>query len=61
MSDRRPDITSWDEFIRETKMLPDGREPKFNITSPLEQHLFGVADKHGVMDQVLNEDFNEDY
>lgn len=51
---RRPTIRTFDDFVEESEMLPDGREPDICITDPLEQFFFDVADKHGIIDRLID-------
>lgn len=53
---RRSTIRNFDDFVEEAKMLPDGHEPDINITNPLELRLMEIADKHGILDQILDPD-----
>jgi hypothetical protein len=53
-------IRGYDSFVREAGMMPDlSRRPTFAINDPLEMHFMNVADKHGVLDAIL--DGEEDY
>lgn len=54
MKNKRPAIKTFDDFEKELGMLPDGREPDFNIANPIEMHFFQVADKHGVIDEMID-------
>lgn len=65
---RKPVIRNLDDFISEAKMLPALEERVFAVTDPLEAHFMRVADKHGVLDQILDQYngngdayFDEDY
>lgn len=53
---KRVTIRTFDDFVEETKMMPNGTPVDFNVTSPLEQYFFDAADKHGVIDQLLDGD-----
>jgi len=47
-------IHSFDDFVQEAAKLPDlSRAPIFHL-DPLEAHFFSVADKHGVIDEILD-------
>lgn len=48
-------VEDFDSFVREASMLPDMTPTRFNITDPLEMHFMSVADKHGVIDRMLDE------
>lgn len=52
----RPTIRNFTDFVEEAGMLPDGREPDINITNSLERWFVNVADKHGVLDEILDGD-----
>lgn len=53
-------VEDFDSFVREAGMLPDlSRRTRFNITDPLEMHFMNVADKHGILDRIL--DGEDDY
>lgn len=53
-------VAGFDSFVREAGMLPDLSRPvRFAINDPLERHFMEVADKHGVLDQILDEDYDE--
>lgn len=58
---RRPAIRNFDDFVEESKMLSDGNEPEFAITNPLELHFMHVADKHGVIDEICDEAFYDNF
>lgn len=50
-----------DDFIDETKMLPDlNRKLTFNL-DPLESYFFDVAEKHGVFDNMDDEYYESEY
>lgn len=51
---RRTVIKNFDDFVEEAKMLPAFEEPQFAINNPLEQYFMDVADKHGVLDEILD-------
>lgn len=53
---RRLDIHTFDDFVEEAKMLPDGNEPRMSVTDPLELYFFEVADKHGIIDAILDDE-----
>lgn len=55
MKTRRPVIRTFDDFVEECQMLPDKREPQFQVTDPLEQHFFEQAEKHGIIDRLIDE------
>jgi hypothetical protein len=45
-------INSVDDYIQETKMLPDlNRNLVFNL-NPMEEYFMGVAEKHGMFDNM---------
>lgn len=47
-------VRNFDDFHQETKMLPDlSRQPIFHVDSPIEQYFMDVADKHGVLDEMI--------
>ena len=52
-------VAGFDSFVREAGLLPDGRPTRFAINDPLERHFMEVADKHGVIDRILDEDYDE--
>lgn len=53
-------INTFNDFVEESKKLPDlNRKLNFNL-SPLDQHFFDVADKHGVIDQMLDDEYDMD-
>ena len=53
---KRNVIRNFDDFMEEAKMLPDFNDPPvFAISNPLEQHFMNVADKHGVLDEILQD------
>jgi len=55
-------VEDFDSFVREAGMLPDlSRRPIFNITSPLEMHFMNVADKHGILDSIIDGDEDDFY
>ena len=48
-------VEDFDSFVRESGMLPDlGRRTVFAINDPLEMHFMNVADKHGILDAVID-------
>ena len=51
-------IEDFDSFVREAAMLPSLRPRRFNVSNPLEMYFMEVADKHGVIDEILN---NEEF
>ena len=54
-------INTMDDFIDETKMLPDlNRKLTFNL-DPLESYFFDVAEKHGVFDNMDDEYYESEY
>jgi len=54
-------INSVDDFIEETKLLPDlNRRLVFNL-DPIDEYFMGVAEKHGVFDNINEEEFYNDY
>ena len=55
----RVTIRTFDDFVAEAGMLPDGTPVDFAVTDPLEQYFFGVADKHGIIDEILLDDYEE--
>jgi len=53
-------IRTFDDFTQEAAMLPDMlRETSISVTNPLERALFDVADKHGVLDQMLSDQLDD--
>jgi hypothetical protein len=49
-------INSVDDFIDEIKMMPDlNRRLVFNL-DPVDEYFMGVAEKHGVFDNINEED-----
>lgn len=56
---QRPSIKNFDDFVEECGMLPDGKEPDFAITNPLEMHFMRVAYKHGIIDAMIDEQWDE--
>jgi hypothetical protein len=55
-------VEDFDSFVREAGMLPgNASRVRFAINDPLEQYFMGVADKHGILDRVLDYDGDEDY
>lgn len=54
-------IEDFDSFVREASRLPDlSNRPRFAINDPLEMYFMDVADKHGVIDSVLDGDYEDD-
>lgn len=54
-------IKNFDDFTEEVGCMPDlTRQPVFQLT-PLEAHLFDIAEKHGVIDQMIDQQWEEDY
>ena len=48
-------VEDFDSFVREAGMSPDlNRRTVFAISNPLEQHFMNVADKHGILDAILD-------
>ena len=55
-------IEDFDSFVREAGILPDlSNRPRFAINDPLEMYFMDVADKHGVIDSVLDGDYDDYY
>jgi len=56
-------VEDFDSFVREASMLPDGRPVRMSINNPIEQHFMNVADKHGVLDEILDpfSDYDDEY
>ena len=55
-------VEDFDSFVREAGRLPDlSNRPRFVINDPLEMHFMNVADKHGILDSVLDGDYEDDY
>jgi hypothetical protein len=53
-------IESFDDFEREISMMSDlGRRPVFSFKNQLEAHLFDVAEKHGVIDEMIDAQWDE--
>lgn len=59
MPERKRTIRTFDDFVEETKMLPSLTPVDFSVTDPLEQHFFNVADKHGIIDALLDPFYDE--
>lgn len=54
-------INTFDDYVKEAGMLPDlNRKLNFNL-SPLEEHFFDVADKHGIFDHMEDDEFYDEY
>lgn len=50
-------IRNWNDFLGQASLLPDlSRSPTFAL-GPMESHFFAVADKHGIIDSVLDEEY----
>lgn len=58
MSRPRPTvIRNFDDFVEEAGMLPDLSAPaEIHISNPLELYFMQVADKHGILDRILDQD-----
>ena len=54
-------VEDFDSFVREAGMLPTDKRVIFNIRNPLEQYFMNVADKHGVLDQILDPEIDEEF
>lgn len=54
-------IQNFDDFAFEAGMLPDLSSPPIFRLTPLEHHFMEIADKHGVIDQMLDDMDYEDY
>lgn len=54
-------IQGYDSFVREAAMLPDLHRPIFAIHDPLEMHFMNVADKHGILDRLLEWNGDDEY
>lgn len=52
---RKP-IRTFDDFAEECKKLPTLEPREFKVTDPLERFFFDAAEKHGVVDAMLDED-----
>ena len=50
-------VRNWDDMVGYAKLLPGAGSPTFSL-SPLESHFFAAADKHGVMDELLNDGYD---
>ena len=48
-------IKNFDDFVDECKMLPDGNPVTVSISSPIEQYFMNVADKHGILDAIMDD------
>lgn len=49
-------VTGYDSFVREAGMMPDlNNPPIFAINDPMERHFMEVADKHGIIDEILDD------
>lgn len=53
---RRRVIRNFDDFVDEAKMLPTGEDVRVDIRNPMEQYFMDVADKHGVLDEIIDGD-----
>lgn len=54
-------VEDFDSFVREAGMLPDlKRRTHFAINDPLEMHFMNVADKHGILDGIID-GYEDDY
>lgn len=53
-------VADFDSFVREAGMMP-GNSPTFAVNDPLERHFMEVADKHGVLDAILDDDRDDWY
>lgn len=53
---RNVTIRNFDDFVEESRMLPDGANINYAINDPLERRFMEIADKHGVIDQILDDD-----
>ena len=61
MKTKKVTINNFEDFVEESKKLPDlDRLLNFNL-DPLEQHFFNVADKHGIIDRMLDADYDDEY
>lgn len=49
-------IRTFDDFAEECKKLPQLELRDFSVTDPLERFFFDKAEKHGVIDAMLDED-----
>jgi len=53
-------INNVDDFVDELKMLPDlNRKLVFNL-NPMEEYFMGVAEKHGVFDN-MDDGYEDEY
>lgn len=53
-------IEDFDSFAREASRFPDlDRQPVFAIRDPMERHFMNVADKHGIVDAMLDPDLDD--
>lgn len=52
-------IRNFDDLVEHSKLLPGARMPVFQL-DPLEEHLMDVADKHGIIDQLLESDWEDE-
>lgn len=58
---KQPVIKNFDDFTEEVGRMPDlTRQPVFHLTT-LEAHLFDVADKHGIIDKMIDQQWEEEY
>lgn len=53
---RRVVIRSFDDFVEEAGMMPTLDDEISWQLNPLEQYFMDVADKHGVIDEILDGD-----
>lgn len=55
-------VEDFDSFVREASMLPDlSRRTVYAINDPLERYFMDVADKHGIIDGIIDGDFDDYY
>lgn len=55
-------INSFDDFVEESKRLPDLNRNLNFVLDPLESYFMGVADKHHIFDHMEDEEFyDEEY
>ncbi len=53
-------IQGYDSFVREAGMMPDlHRRPTFAINDPLEMRFMEVADKHGILDAIIDGEMDD--
>lgn len=54
MSTHKRIVRNFEDFHQEAKMMSDlSGQPIFHVDSPIEQYFMDVADKHGVLDEMI--------